>query len=121
MNEFKERVYEIAFGDGAIDKGYSEDDVVNQLFDKSQELINYIQKDEIVVFAACENPQTQQVNIGLILEAPTTINKDALKAFIKKSMQAHKQGVSVVAMDIKEEAEIYELNTSYNQSFKGGE
>ena len=34
-------------------------------------------------------------------------------------MQAHKQGISVVAMDIKEEAEIYALNTIENQKCKG--
>ena len=119
MNEFIEKIYEIAFGDDAINKGYSQDDVVNQLYAQSQELINYIKRNETVVFTECENPKTQQVNVSLTLEASTTIDKDTLRAFIKKSMQAHKQGISVVAMDIKEEAEIYALNTIENQKCKG--
>ena len=73
MNEFIEKIYEIAFGDDAINKGYSQDDVVNQLYAQSQELINYIKRNETVVFTECENPKTQQVNVSLTLEASTCL------------------------------------------------
>ena len=40
-DEFIEEVFEIAFGDDAINKGYSYDDVINQLIEFSEHALVY--------------------------------------------------------------------------------
>ena len=39
--QFIEQVYEIAFGDDAINKGYSQEDVIEQLLDYSNTALQY--------------------------------------------------------------------------------
>jgi hypothetical protein len=43
-NTFKEMVYKIAFGDNAINKGYSDKEVLDKLLEHSQELIKFKNK-----------------------------------------------------------------------------
>ena len=39
--QFIEQIYEIAFGDDAINKGYSQEDVIERLFDYSNDALKY--------------------------------------------------------------------------------
>ena len=39
--QFIEQIYEIAFGDDAINKGYSQEDVIEQLLDYSNTALQY--------------------------------------------------------------------------------
>ena len=40
--QFIEQIYEIAFGDDAINKGYSQEDVIERLFDHSSDTHKFI-------------------------------------------------------------------------------
>jgi hypothetical protein len=40
-NDFKEAVYELAFGDNAINKGYSDDEVIAMLREFSDNALKY--------------------------------------------------------------------------------
>ena len=39
--QFIEQIYEIAFGDNAINKGYSQEDVIERLLDYSNNALKY--------------------------------------------------------------------------------
>ena len=39
--QFIEQIYEIAFGDNAINKGYSQEDVIERLLDYSNTALKY--------------------------------------------------------------------------------
>ena len=47
-DEFIEEVFEIAFGDDAINKGYSYDDVINQLIEFSEHALVYEESEGLV-------------------------------------------------------------------------
>lgn len=44
MEQFKEQVYELAFGDDAINKDYSDEEVLKKLFNDLQILQCYIEQ-----------------------------------------------------------------------------
>ncbi len=39
--QFREEVYEIAFGDNAINRGFSDEEVIEKLFEYSQNALNW--------------------------------------------------------------------------------
>ena len=44
MKQFKEEIYELAFGDNAINKDYTDEEVVKKLWNEQQILECYIQQ-----------------------------------------------------------------------------
>ena len=47
-DEFIEEVFEIAFGDDAINKDYSYDDVINQLIEFSNHALKYEEQEGLI-------------------------------------------------------------------------
>lgn len=54
-----------------------------------------------------QSPETQEIEIKLRLEGSIEIEKVNIAEFVKNAIEQHEKGLSIIEMDIKEEAEIY--------------